>query len=94
MSGVADTFIEAKLRQTDGKSDIWHYDSEELWTPCDFPLRLSVALGAKNWLRVLSADTKLLEIGPYTGDRVNLWLPTDERLTIWAEEGRASPAAS
>ena len=86
---MSDLFIDAPLQRTDRKSDIWHFWSEELWTPLGFPLRVSVTIGPKNSLQVCSAQTKLLDIGTVDlSIYAKLWLPTDEYLTVWTEEVR------
>ena len=54
-------------------------------------MRVSVTIGPKNPLQVWSAQTKLLEVGIVDlSIYEELWLPTDEKLTVWMEERRAA----
>jgi hypothetical protein len=95
LTGVPDLFIDAPLQRTNRKNAIWYFGSDELWTPLGFPLRVSVTIGPKNSLQVLSAQTKLLEIGIVDlSIYAELWLPTDEKLTVWTEERRAASATA
>jgi hypothetical protein len=93
ITGVSDWFIDAPLQRPNRKSDIWHFASDELWTPLGIPLRVSVTIGPKNSLQVWSVQTKLLEVGIVDLTiHVELWLPTDERLRVWTEESRTASA--
>jgi hypothetical protein len=95
VTGVSDLFIDAPLERTYRKSNIWYFGSDQLWTPQGFPLSLSVTIGPKNSLQVWSAQTRLLEIGIVDlSIYAELWLPTDEKLTVWTEERRVASATA
>jgi hypothetical protein len=87
VTGRDEPLVDARIRQTDRKTPIWHYSSDELWTPLSLPLRISITLGAKNGLLVWTADTRLLEVGLVDCSIiVTLLLPTDEKLDVRVEE--------
>lgn len=83
VSGMAEPLIDASLRQADRKTEIWHYDSDEVWTPLSLPLRVSVHAGYKSGLQVWTAQTKLVQAAvPSPLVEVELLLPSDEMLYI------------
>jgi hypothetical protein len=87
VTGRDEPLVDARIRQADRKTPIWHYYSDELWTPLSLPLRISITLGAKNGLQIWTADTRLLEVGLVDCSIiVSLLLPTDERLDVRVEE--------
>jgi hypothetical protein len=87
VTGRDEPLVDARIRQADRKTPIWHYYSDELWTPLSLPLRIAITLGAKNGLQIWTADTRLLEVGLVDCSIiVTLLLPTDERLDVRVEE--------
>lgn len=87
VTGRVEPLVDERIRQADRKTKIWHYYSEELWTPLSLPLRIWITLGVKNNLQIWMANTRLLEIGPVDSSVIiSLLLPTDERLDVHVEE--------
>ncbi len=86
---VADPYeplIDEPIKQSDRKTPIWHHCFAEVWTPRSLPLRIQVTLGAKNGLRVMTANTLLLELFMADlGTDVALLLPIEELLRVRVE---------
>ncbi len=79
VTGREEPLVDERIRRADRKADMWHYCTEELWTPLSLPLFILIQLGAKNVLRVWTTNTQLLEVGLVdVSIYVSLLLPTDE----------------
>ncbi len=87
VTGRDEPLVDERIRQADRKTPVWHYYSDELWTPLSLPLRISITLGAKNGLQIWTADTQLFDVGLVDCSViVSLLLPTDEKLDVRVEE--------
>ena len=88
--GTPDPVIDEPLERIDRKTDCWHLTTVEFWTPLSIPLRVSIALGARNGLQVWSADVKLLDVAMTDmGLDASLRLPSDEVVRVSLEQRRS-----
>src|SRR6516225_7268084 len=79
VTGRDEPLVDARIRQADRKTPIWHYYSDELWTPLSLPLRISITLGAKNGLQIWTANSCMLKVELADPSlQVSLLLPTEE----------------